>query len=152
MDQYRVIVVQKLGKILLVKNGRVMPQPALDLAGKIGPAFGDRGVLTCATDPGFGKDNNYIYIGYVYDADFSQAASVDETLVPRTQRAMEEAIRSGVPLDKRQEEGQDMSFAGPKVSRLSRFVLNGDVMDPNSETIILGRCARNNGNWYGPGT
>ena len=57
----RVFVLERTGKIKIVKNGQLLAQPFAELPSV---ASGDRGLIGVAFDPGYGVDNNYVYFYY----------------------------------------------------------------------------------------
>src|SRR3954451_19554254 len=54
----RIFVLERAGKIKIVKNGHLLAQPFADLPSE---ATGDRGLIGIAFDPGFGDTNHYVY-------------------------------------------------------------------------------------------
>ncbi len=56
----RLFVVEKFGRILIIENGQLRPEPFLELEVDI---FSERGLLGIAFDPGF-EQNQYLYLYY----------------------------------------------------------------------------------------
>ncbi|SCL34098.1 Glucose/arabinose dehydrogenase, beta-propeller fold [Micromonospora rhizosphaerae] len=57
----RIFVLERTGKIKIIKNGQLLPQPFADLPSE---ATGDRGLIGIAFDPDFGVGNHYVYFYY----------------------------------------------------------------------------------------
>jgi glucose/arabinose dehydrogenase/single-stranded DNA-binding protein len=57
----RIFVLERAGKVRIVKNGQLLAQPFADLPSV---ASGDRGLIGIAFDPQFGVANNYVYFYY----------------------------------------------------------------------------------------
>ncbi len=57
----RIFVLERAGKVRVVKNGQLLAQPFADLPSV---ASGDRGLIGIAFDPQFGVANNYVYFYY----------------------------------------------------------------------------------------
>lgn len=57
----RIFVLERSGKIKIVKNGQLLPTPFADLPSE---ATGDRGLIGIAFDPDFGVSNHYVYFYY----------------------------------------------------------------------------------------
>src|SRR4051812_1387242 len=51
----RIFILERSGKIKIVKNGQLLATPFAELPSE---ATGDRGLIGIAFDPGFGVDNN----------------------------------------------------------------------------------------------
>jgi glucose/arabinose dehydrogenase len=57
----RIFVLERSGKIKIIKNGELLPSPFADLPSE---DTGDRGLIGIAFDPGFGVSNHYVYFYY----------------------------------------------------------------------------------------
>jgi glucose/arabinose dehydrogenase len=57
----RIFVLERAGKIKIVKNGQLLPTPFADLPSE---DTGDRGLIGIAFDPDFGVSNHYVYFYY----------------------------------------------------------------------------------------
>jgi glucose/arabinose dehydrogenase len=57
----RIFVLERAGKIKIIKNGQLLPTPFADLPSE---ATGDRGLIGIAFDPNFGVNNNFVYFYY----------------------------------------------------------------------------------------
>src|SRR5256885_15792428 len=57
----RIFVLERGGKIKIIKNGELLPQPFADLPSE---TTGDRGLIGIAFDPDFGVENHYVYFYY----------------------------------------------------------------------------------------
>jgi glucose/arabinose dehydrogenase len=57
----RIFILERTGKIKVVKDGRLLPTPFADLPSE---ATGDRGLIGIAFDPDFGMSNHYVYFYY----------------------------------------------------------------------------------------
>jgi glucose/arabinose dehydrogenase len=57
----RIFVLERAGKIKIIKNGQLLPTPFADLPSE---ATGDRGLIGIAFDPDFGVSNNFVYFYY----------------------------------------------------------------------------------------
>ena len=65
-DTTRLFVVEKTGRIRIVKNGAVLAEPFLDLSGSVSTAS-ERGLLSMAFDPGYASNGRF-YIDYTNTA------------------------------------------------------------------------------------
>ena len=57
----RIFILERSGKIKIVKNGQLLPTPFADLPSE---NTGDRGLIGIAFDPEFGQANHYVYFYY----------------------------------------------------------------------------------------
>jgi glucose/arabinose dehydrogenase len=57
----RIFILERSGKIKIVKNGELLPTPFADLPSE---DTGDRGLIGIAFDPDFGVSNHYVYFYY----------------------------------------------------------------------------------------
>jgi glucose/arabinose dehydrogenase len=57
----RIFVLERAGKVKIVKNGQLLPTPFADLPSE---DTGDRGLIGIAFDPEFGVSNHYVYFYY----------------------------------------------------------------------------------------
>src|ERR671924_299522 len=57
----RIFILERSGKIKIVKNGQLLPTPFADLPSE---DTGDRGLIGIAFDPDFGVFNHYVYFYY----------------------------------------------------------------------------------------
>ncbi|HEV8559728.1 MAG TPA: PA14 domain-containing protein [Actinophytocola sp.] len=57
----RIFVLERAGKIKIIKNGQLLPTPFADLPSE---TTGDRGLIGIAFDPEFGIANHYVYFYY----------------------------------------------------------------------------------------
>jgi glucose/arabinose dehydrogenase/PKD repeat protein len=57
----RIFVLERAGKIKIIKNGELLPTPFADLPSE---DTGDRGLIGIAFDPDFGVSNHYVYFYY----------------------------------------------------------------------------------------
>lgn len=57
----RIFILERAGKIKIVKNGQLLDQPFADLPSE---DTGDRGLIGIAFDPDFGQSNHYVYFYY----------------------------------------------------------------------------------------
>src|ERR671922_389996 len=57
----RLFILERAGKIKIVKNGQLLPTPFADLPSE---DTGDRGLIGIAFDPDFGVSNHYVYFYY----------------------------------------------------------------------------------------
>lgn len=57
----RIFVLERAGKIKVIKNGQLLPTPFADLPSE---DTGDRGLIGIAFDPDFGDSNHYVYFYY----------------------------------------------------------------------------------------
>ncbi|MBC8075050.1 MAG: PQQ-dependent sugar dehydrogenase, partial [Chloroflexales bacterium] len=99
----RALVTQKSGQVRVVKDGALLPTPALDIAGAVCDD-GERGLLGIAADPQFAA-NGYIYLYYTHKKEPPGSAPCGK--VPAGDRA----------------------FSDSAFNRVSRFKLTGDVAD-----------------------
>jgi glucose/arabinose dehydrogenase/N-acetylneuraminic acid mutarotase/endonuclease YncB( thermonuclease family) len=63
----RVLVAEKAGRVLMVKNGAVLPAPFVNLTDRVN-AYWDHGLLGIATDPNFAT-NGFVYFLYTFEND-----------------------------------------------------------------------------------
>lgn len=106
----RMLIALKEGKILVYKNGQLLPTPFVDLSNEVNDVA-DRGLLSLAVDPQF-DNNRYIYLLYAYDP-------------PELPGAPNSA------------DGSDGD--GQRVARLVRVKANGDTADLATKEVILGK-------------
>ena len=59
----RMFVVSRLGKIFIVKNGQVLPEPFLDISNKVTTGYQEQGLLGLAFHPQYSQ-NGYFFIYY----------------------------------------------------------------------------------------
>jgi glucose/arabinose dehydrogenase len=57
----RIFILERAGKIKIVKNGQLLPTPFADLPSE---DTGDRGLIGIAFDPDYGVSNHYVYFYY----------------------------------------------------------------------------------------
>jgi glucose/arabinose dehydrogenase len=57
----RIFILERSGRIKIVKNGQLLPTPFADLRSE---DTGDRGLIGIAFDPDFGVSNHYVYLYY----------------------------------------------------------------------------------------
>ena len=57
----RIFILERAGKIKIVKNGQLLPTPFADLPSE---DTGDRGLIGIAFDPNYGLSNHYVYFYY----------------------------------------------------------------------------------------
>jgi glucose/arabinose dehydrogenase/PKD repeat protein len=57
----RIFILERAGKIKIVKNGELLPTPFADLPSE---DTGDRGLIGIAFDPDYGVSNHYVYFYY----------------------------------------------------------------------------------------
>ena len=57
----RIFILERAGKVKIVKNGQLLPTPFADLPSE---DTGDRGLIGIAFDPDFGQSNHYVYFYY----------------------------------------------------------------------------------------
>jgi glucose/arabinose dehydrogenase len=110
----RMLVTSKPGRLRVVRDGALLPDPALDLSARICPES-ERGLLGVAVDPDFAT-NRRVYLYYT----FKKFGTCGFAAPPN----------------------------GP-VNRVSRFVLDGDRIDPASETVLIDGIQSTGGNHNG---
>lgn len=59
----RLFVVEQAGTIRIVENGRVLPEPFLDIRERVGNSRGERGLFSIAFDPRY-RENGWFYVDY----------------------------------------------------------------------------------------
>jgi glucose/arabinose dehydrogenase len=59
----RLFVVERAGRILIVRGGTVQPRPFLDIQDHVGSRFDEQGLLSVAFHPRF-SENGYFYVNY----------------------------------------------------------------------------------------
>src|SRR5215468_9246713 len=59
---HRLFVVEQGGRIRIVRGGRLLPTPFLDLSDRV-RAGGERGLLGLAFHPGY-RENGFLYVDY----------------------------------------------------------------------------------------
>ncbi len=110
----RMLVTSKLGRLRVVRNGALLPDPALDLSARVCPES-ERGLLGVAVDPDFAA-NRRVYLYYTFKKFGTCALAAPPN--------------------------------GP-VNRVSSFVLEGDTIDPASETVLIDGIPSTGGNHNG---
>ncbi len=88
LDAQRLLVVERVGRLRLVQDGRLHPEPFLDLSARINARGQEQGLLGIALDPDFEK-NGLLYLNYIRRNDDGR----DHSVVARYQL---HADRSGV--------------------------------------------------------
>jgi glucose/arabinose dehydrogenase len=61
-DRQRLFIVEKTGRIRIVKNGELLPQPFLDLSGRVSTG-GEQGLLSMAFHPRYASNGRF-YVNY----------------------------------------------------------------------------------------
>jgi uncharacterized repeat protein (TIGR01451 family) len=80
-DSGRLFVVERAGKIRVIKNGATLVAPYLDISSKVESAsYGERGLLSMAFDPNY-KTNGIFYVYYTTSA----AGHVGDIVIARYQ-------------------------------------------------------------------
>jgi glucose/arabinose dehydrogenase len=105
----RLFVVEKGGKIKIIKDGKVLPQPFLDISSRVGNT-GEAGLLSVAFPPGY-ANKGYFFVYYNHKDDIAKPE----------------------PMDAGHNEGKDTVIARFKLTT------DPDRADPNSEERILVR-------------
>lgn len=105
----RLFIVEKTGRIKIIQNGQVLPEPFLDISGRVG-VENESGLLGLAFPPNYANDG-YFFIYYSH---------LDKNLV------------GPEPTDQGNNDGHDTVVARLRVS-----ANNPNVADPNSEERIL---------------
>jgi glucose/arabinose dehydrogenase len=88
----RLFVLEQAGRVRIVRDGRVVAQPYLDLSDRVASG-GERGLLGLAFAPGFGPDETRLYVHYS-NADGNttvaelRAAPGADTVDPATERIL----------------------------------------------------------------
>ena len=59
----RLFVIEQAGRIVVIKDGQVDPQPFLDIRDRVGSKGNEQGLLGLAFHPKF-KSNGYFFINY----------------------------------------------------------------------------------------
>lgn len=59
----RLFVVERAGRIRIIKNGVILSPPFLDITGRVLSAFGEQGLLSVAFPPGYAT-KRYFYVNY----------------------------------------------------------------------------------------
>jgi glucose/arabinose dehydrogenase len=62
-DSGRLFVVQKAGTIVLLRGGKIAPQPFLDITDRVGSQGSEQGLLSVAFHPHFAQ-NGYLFVDY----------------------------------------------------------------------------------------
>jgi glucose/arabinose dehydrogenase len=76
----RLFVVEQAGRIRVVRDGAVLPEPFLDIADRV-TAGGERGLLGLAFPPGFGSEHDELFVHY---SDRSGDTTLSAFTVPST--------------------------------------------------------------------
>lgn len=63
-DFNRIFVVEQGGRIWIVKNGARLPEPFLDISGRIGSSSGEQGLLGLAFHPDY-ADTGFFFVNYI---------------------------------------------------------------------------------------
>jgi glucose/arabinose dehydrogenase len=144
----RLFVAQQGGKLRVVKSGRLLATPAIDLSARIDDA-GERGLLGVAFDPAFAQ-NGFVYLYYTQKATSTVPAhnrvvrftANGDRLVPTTERLI---LRLNRLSDKLNHNGGAIHFG--KDGKL--YVAVGENANPdNAQTLrnLLGKMLRINKN------
>jgi glucose/arabinose dehydrogenase len=77
----RILVSEHDGVIRLVKNGKLVFTPVVDLSSRVN-SFGDRGLVAVAPDPDFGQ-NGFLYLLYAHENDTSNPGGPKSSRISR---------------------------------------------------------------------
>lgn len=142
----RIFVAEQAGKLRVVKAGKLLATPALDLSGRIDPT-GERGLLSIAFDPAFSK-NGFVYLYYTMRATASERAhnrvvrftASGDRLLPATEKLL---LRLNNLSTKTNHNGGAIHFG--QDGKL--YVAVGENANPNNAQIfgnLLGKMLRIN--------
>ncbi len=59
----RLFVVEKIGRIKIVRNGQTLPEPFLDITDRVGSRANEQGLLSVAFHPRF-RENGWLFVNY----------------------------------------------------------------------------------------
>jgi glucose/arabinose dehydrogenase len=62
----RLFVVEKVGRIRIVRDGRVLPEPFLDITDRVGSRANEQGLLSVAFHPRY-RENGWLFVNYTDD-------------------------------------------------------------------------------------
>lgn len=145
-DGERVFVVEKAGRIRVVKNGSTLPTPFLDITGPVNPTASERGLLSMAFAPDYATSGRF-YVYYTADSptgqltisEFQRSANPDVA-------SPAERIVLGIPhSDEDNHNGGQLQF-GPDGYLYVGTGDGGGANDPNSnaqnQNALLGKLLR----------
>ncbi|HEU5430359.1 MAG TPA: PQQ-dependent sugar dehydrogenase, partial [Thermomicrobiales bacterium] len=75
----RLFIVERPGRILIVRGGKLLPQPFLDLSSIVTSQGQEQGLLSVAFDPNF-KTNGEFYVGYTANTSRTGGGVGDDTI------------------------------------------------------------------------
>lgn len=90
-DARRLFVLEQSGRVRVVRGGRVLARPFIDLSGRIS-AGGERGLLAMAFDPGYRRNGRFYLYFTARNGDVTVAA------FRRTRASADRAVENGVAL------------------------------------------------------
>lgn len=92
----RILIAEQAGVIRLVKDGKLVKKPFLDISRKVN-AYTQRGLLGLAVDPDF-RSNGYVYLLYTYEDDAARPRATKTARLTRVTAHGDSAQRSEVVL------------------------------------------------------
>ncbi len=79
----RLFVVEQGGKIRIVRDGKVLPQPFLDLASRLDSSSGERGLLGLAFAPDFAASRRF-FVAHTAKGEKGPVVRIARYLAPTT--------------------------------------------------------------------
>jgi glucose/arabinose dehydrogenase len=158
----RLLIASEGGQIQVVRDGALLPSPALDISAKV-CSDGERGVMAVAVDPAF-TTNHYIYVHYTWKK-FGVCPTAPSAQLPvnRVSRftlanndvvdpASETALIDNIPAPQTYHIGADLQFGKDGLLYVSTGDGGCDYADPNycdhwndasrDEHVLLGKVLR----------
>ncbi|HEX2107768.1 MAG TPA: PQQ-dependent sugar dehydrogenase, partial [Rubrobacteraceae bacterium] len=106
----RMLVATQRARLSVFKNGQLLRTPALDLKpGEWSCPANDHGLMGITVDPNF-STNHFVYLFYTFNKSGGTCPTGDQW---------------------------DPSNPNQPVNRISRFVMNGDTIDPATEKVLV---------------
>ena len=86
----RLFVVEKVGRIRIVRDGRVLPEPFLDITDRVGSRANEQGLLSVAFHPRY-RENGWLFVNYT-DNDGDTVVSRFEATGDRADPVSEQVV------------------------------------------------------------
>jgi glucose/arabinose dehydrogenase len=136
-DARRRVVVERAGRLVVVRDGRRLPEPFLDLRGRV-QTGGESGMLSMAFPPDYERSRRfYVYYtdnrGFIRVEEFQRASSSEDRALPGSGRLV---IRH--PHYRFNHKGGQLQF-GPDGMLYMGFGDGGGMGDPDRNAQDLGR-------------
>ena len=87
----RLFVVEKVGRIRIVRDGQVLPEPFLDITDRVGSRANEQGLLSVAFHPRY-RENGWLFVNYTDNNDGDTVVSRFEATGDRADPVSEQVV------------------------------------------------------------